>query len=121
MNRRRQIIKYVAFDFLTATVIWFVLNLLRYSEIAQYENFDSLATYLQSQYVVAGQALIPLFWIIGYYFSGYYNRPFNKSRIDELFNTFATTVGGATFIFFAVILNDLPKSFDIYYTIYFSY
>jgi exopolysaccharide biosynthesis polyprenyl glycosylphosphotransferase len=95
--------------------------MIRYSEVAQYEGYKSLAEYLLSQHVVAGQALIPLFWLIAYYFSGYYNRPFGKSRIDELFNTFATTVGGATIIFFTVMLNDLPKSFDIYYTIYFSY
>ncbi|MDR1601005.1 MAG: sugar transferase [Tannerella sp.] len=121
MNKQRQTIKYIAADFLTAAVAWFLLNLIRYSEVAQYEGFASAGEYLLSRQVVAGQALIPLFWLILYYFSGYYNRPFGKSRIDELFNTFATVAVGVTFIFFAVMLNDLPKSFDIYYTVYFSY
>jgi exopolysaccharide biosynthesis polyprenyl glycosylphosphotransferase len=121
MNKRKQMLKYIAADFLTAAVAWFLLNLIRYSEVAQYEGFDSAGAYLLSRPVVSGQVLIPLFWLILYYFSGYYNRPFGKSRIDELFNTFATVAIGVTFIFFVVVLNDLPKSFDIYYTIYFSY
>ncbi|MDR2120007.1 MAG: sugar transferase [Tannerella sp.] len=121
MNKRRQTIKYLAADFLTATVAWFLLNLIRYSEVAQYEGFDSVGEYILSHQVVVGQVLIPLYWLILYYFSGYYNRLFGKLRIDEFFNTFVTVVIGATFIFFTVILNDLPESFGIYYTIYFSY
>jgi len=121
MDKKKQIITYVATDFVVAAVIWMLLNVLRYSEVAQYEGFPSVGSYLQSWQVVKGQILIPFFWIVLYYFSGYYNSPFGKSRIDELFSTFVTVAIGVTFIFFVVILNDLPKSFDIYYTIYFAY
>ena len=121
MNKRKQIINYIAADLLVAIIAWLLLNLIRYSKVAQYEGFSSVGSYLQSQQVVIGQILIPLFWMLLYYFSGYYNRPFGKSRVDELFNTFTTITLGVTFIFFVVVLNDLPQSFDIYYTIYFSY
>ncbi|MDR1331213.1 MAG: sugar transferase [Tannerella sp.] len=121
MDRRRQTLTYIAADLATAAVAWFLLNVIRYYEVAQYEGFSSLAGYLSSHRVVAVQILIPLFWLALYYFSGYYNRPFGKSRIDELFNTVATVAIGVTFIFFVVVLNDLPKSFEIYYTIYLSY
>ncbi|MDR0757724.1 MAG: sugar transferase, partial [Tannerella sp.] len=94
MNKRKQTAKYIAADLLTATVAWFLLNLIRYSEVAQYEGFDSVEEYILSRQVVAGQIMIPLFWLILYYFSGYYNRPFGKSRIDELFNTFTTVAIG---------------------------
>jgi exopolysaccharide biosynthesis polyprenyl glycosylphosphotransferase len=56
-----------------------------------------------------------------YYFSGYYNKPFVKSRINEIFNTFVTVTIGVVFIFFVVVLDDLPESFHIYYIIFFSY
>ena len=34
-----------------------------------------------------GQLLIPFFWFVLYWFSGYYNKPFGKSRLTELFST----------------------------------
>jgi exopolysaccharide biosynthesis polyprenyl glycosylphosphotransferase len=70
---------------------------------------------------VKGEILIPIFWFLLYYFSGYYNKPFGKSRINEIFNTFVTIIIGVVFIFFVVVLDDLPESFHIYYIIFFSY
>ncbi|MDR1102740.1 MAG: sugar transferase [Tannerella sp.] len=121
MNKRRQTLLYVLSDFATAAFVWLLLNVLRYVEVAQYSGFESLASYLGSFQVVKGQLLIPVFWLTLYYFSGYYNIPFGKSRIRELFGTFAGVAVGVIFIFFAVILNDLPRSFTIYYRICFSY
>jgi exopolysaccharide biosynthesis polyprenyl glycosylphosphotransferase len=121
MNKRKQILKYLLSDFFAATFVWIALNELRYVEIAQHEGFSSLGSFFGSYPVLKGQVLIPLFWLILYYFSGYYNRLFGKSRIDELFTTFVTVSIGVVVIFFYVILNDLPESFDIYYKIFFTY
>ena len=121
MNRRRQILKYVLLDFVTAILAWALLNGLRYADIAQYEGFTTAASYFLSGRVIKGQLLIPVFWLMLYYFSGYYNRPFGKSRMDELFGTFLTVAIGVIFIFFVVVLDDLPESFEIYYRIFFSY
>ncbi|MDR3262266.1 MAG: sugar transferase [Tannerella sp.] len=121
MNKRKQTILYILSDFLTATFIWMLLNILRYLEVAQYEGFDSFGSYFFAFQVVKGQLLIPFFWLVLYYFSGYYNQPFGKSRIDELFNTFVTVSIGVVVIFFSVVLDDLPLSFEIYYTIFFAY
>jgi exopolysaccharide biosynthesis polyprenyl glycosylphosphotransferase len=121
MDKRRQTLVYVLSDFAAAALVWLLLNVLRYVEVAQYEGFHSLAHYLTSFQVMKGQCLIPFFWVILYYFSGYYNIPFGKSRIRELFETLVCVAIGVIFIFFAVILNDLPRSFEIYYRIFFSY
>ena len=118
MNRQRQTIKYVFTDFFTAALAWLLFNLLRFSEVAQYE-FSSLANFLMHYQVMEGQVLIPLFWLIIYFFSGYYNKPFGKSRIGELFTTLATVTMGSVMIFFIVVLNDLPQSFHIYYRLFF--
>lgn len=118
MNRQRQTIKYILTDFSTAAIAWLLFNLLRFSEVAQYE-FSSLANFLLHYQVLEGQVLIPLFWLIIYFFSGYYNKPFGKSRIGELFTTFATVTIGTVMIFFIVVLNDLPNSFRIYYKLFF--
>jgi len=121
MNKIKQTAKYVTVDFLVATVVWLLLNIIRYHEVAQYEGFTTIASFLLFHQVLKGEILIPIFWLILYYFSGYYNRPFGKSRINELFNTFVTVTIGVVFVFFVVVLDDLPDSFQIYYIIFFSY
>ncbi|WP_080903300.1 sugar transferase [Parabacteroides sp. Marseille-P3160] len=119
MNRKKQIAIYVVTDFLTASLAWLLLNVLRYNEVAVHEGFSSLDRYLLSGQVLKGQIFIPFFWLILYYFSGYYNKPFGKSRLGEFFSTFVTITIGVLFVFFVIILNDLPHSFHIYYQLFF--
>jgi len=121
MNKTRQTTKYIITDFLIANVAWLLLNMIRYHEVAQYEGFQTIIDFLLFHQVLKGEILIPIFWLILYYFSGYYNQPFGKSRINELFNTFVTVTIGVVFVFFVVVLDDLPESFHIYYIIFFSY
>ena len=121
MNRVKQTAKYIIIDFLVATGVWLLLNVIRYIEVAQHEGFTSIGSFLLFHQVLKGEILIPIFWLILYYFSGYYNKPFGKSRINELFSTFVTVAIGVVFVFFVVVLDDLPDSFQIYYTIFFSY
>ena len=120
INKRKQRIRYISADFITAAIAWLLFNLLRYSEVAQ-DNFSTLSDYLLFSQVLEGQILIPLCWLIIYFFSGYYNKPFGKSRIGELFSTFLTVSIGSVMIFFIVVLDDLPKSFQIYYKLFFSF
>ncbi len=119
MNKSKQRIKYILMDFMTASITWLLFNLLRFFEVAQYD-FNSLSDYLLYYQVLEGQILIPFFWLIIYFFSGYYNKPFGKSRIGELFSTFVVVITGSVMIFFIVILNDLPSSFHVYYTLFFG-
>lgn len=121
MNTCKQRFKYIITDFLTATIVWLLLNILRFYEVAQHEGFTSLYGFLIDSQVVKVEIIVPFFWILLYYFSGYYNQAFGKSRINELFITLASVSIGVVLIFFIVILNDLPLSFEIYYTIFFSY
>jgi exopolysaccharide biosynthesis polyprenyl glycosylphosphotransferase len=120
MNRKAQILRYVASDFFAASVVWLLFNILRYNEIAYYLGFASLTNYLTYSVVWEVQIAIPFFWLVIYYFSGYYNQPFGKSRLGEFFLTLATTVCGVTVLFFILILNDLPRSFHIYYQLFFT-
>ena len=69
---------------------------------------------------LAGQVVIPLFWLVLYYFSGYYNKPFGKSRLTELFSTFITVLIGTIFVFFALLLDDIPRSINVYYKLFFG-
>ena len=118
MNKRKQRIVYILTDFITASIVWLLFNLFRYQEVAQYQ-FDSVSDFLLFFQVLKGQILIPLCWLIIYFISGYYNKPFWKSRVGELFSTFVSIMIGSVIIFFTVLLNELPQSFHVYYKLFF--
>ena len=120
MNKKLQVTKYLFSDFIAASFVWVLFNVHRYTEIASYLGFSSLKSYLLSPTVIEGQILLPFFWLIIYYFSGYYNKPYGKSRLYEVFLTFMSILLGVIFIFFVIILNDLPRSFHVYYELFFS-
>ena len=120
MKKSKQAGKYILSDFISASVAWLLFNILRYEVFAIDEGADSLLDYLQYPGVLGGQVVIPLFWLVLYYFSGYYNKPFGKSRLTELFSTFITMLIGTVFVFFALLLDDIPRSIDIYYKLFFG-
>ena len=119
MKKSKQAGKYILSDFISASVAWLLFNILRYEVFAIDEGADSLLDYLQYPGVLGGQVVIPLFWLVLYYFSGY-NKPFGKSRLTELFSTFITVLIGTVFVFFALLLDDIPRSIDIYYKLFFG-
>lgn len=120
MKKSKQAGKYILSDFISASVAWLLFNILRYEVFAIDEGADSLLDYLQYPGVLGGQVVIPLFWLVLYYFLGYYNKPFGKSRLTELFSTFITVLIGTVFVFFALLLDDIPRSIDIYYKLFFG-
>ena len=120
MKKSKQAGKYILSDFISASVAWLLFNILRYEVFAIDEGADSLLDYLQYPGVLGGQVDNPLFWQVLYYFSGYYNKPFGKSRLTELFSTFITVLIGTVFVFFALLLDDIPRSIDIYYKLFFG-
>ena len=121
MKRSKQAGKYILSDFVSASVAWLLFNILRYEILFIInEGTDSLLDYLQYPGVLTGQIFIPFFWLVLYYFSGYYNKPFGKSRLTELFSTFITVLIGTIFVFFALLLDDIPRSINIYYRLFFG-
>ena len=85
-----------------------------------YEGFDTVGAFLLHIPSLKGQLLIPFFWFVLYWFSGYYNKPFGKSRLTELFSTLGSVSIGVVILFFALVLNDLPRSYHVYYDMFFS-
>ena len=121
MKKSKQAGKYILSDFISASVAWLLFNVLRYEVLFVInEGTDSLFDYLQYPGVLTGQFVIPFFWLVLYYFSGYYNKPFGKSRLTELFSTFITVLVGTIFVFFVLLLDDIPRSINIYYKLFFG-
>ena len=120
MKRSVQACKYIISDFVASSVVWLLFNVIRYQEIAVYEGFGDVWSFLTPSTSLWGQLLVPFFWIALFWLSGYYNKPFGKSRITELFSTFVTVSTGVVSLFFLLILNDLPRSYQIYYDVFFA-
>ncbi|MDR1259088.1 MAG: sugar transferase [Tannerellaceae bacterium] len=120
MNKKTQAFRYVVSDIFASSVTWLLFNILRYYDVAAYLGFTSLGDYLADRDVWVTQAAVPVFWLGLHYFSGYYNRPFGRSRMGEFFVTLVATILGVVLLFFIFILNDLPRSFHIYYRLFFS-
>lgn len=116
MNNKKQIAKYIFFDLVGSALAWVVLNLYRKysieSQIFGYSiPFNTNATFW------SGLVVCTLFWIALFFFAGFYNRPYSKSRLKELSQSVGFTVFGAIILFFILILDDYVGSYKAYYKI----
>jgi len=115
MGKKSQLFKYLIADYIAANLAWCLFNIVRYYQIAQYEGFDTLSVFLLYRNVIAGQIIVSFGWLILHYYSGYYNRLFDKSRLSEFFTTFGAVLIGTIVLFFAFLLKILPDSIRVYY------
>jgi exopolysaccharide biosynthesis polyprenyl glycosylphosphotransferase len=115
MGKKSQLFKYLIADYVAANLAWFLFNIVRYYQIARFDGFETLNAFLLYRNVIAGQIIVPLGWLVLHYYSGYYNRLFDKSRLSEFFTTFGAVLIGTIVIFFALLLKILPDSIHVYY------
>jgi len=114
MNRKRQLAKYLISDLLAAMSSWTLFFIFRkiYIESKKF-GYPVEIEFDQSYFL--GLAIIPLFWLLLYFATGYYKDVFRKSRLSELGQTIGTTFVGVLLIFFALILDDTIKTYTNYY------
>ncbi len=109
MKKRIQTTKYVLADFLSALLVWILFYAFRvYVGIVEtdYLTPDSRFFVLLITYSFG--------WIFLHFLSGYYNVPFRKSRLDEFFTTFLTTLLGSTILFFIMLIDDHMRTSAMY-------
>jgi len=68
----------------------------------------------------AGALGLPFAWIILYYFTGFYNSMFRRSRLDDFLRTFMTSLLGVIIIFFLLLLDDAIVDYTHYYILFFT-
>ena len=116
MNKRFQVIKYIFSDYFSAVVAWSLFYLYRKFFIEP-DKFGILPKQIFDQQFVFGIIILPLCWLLVYYLTGYYKNVYRKSRINELCQTFVTSLIGFTFIFFFILLDDFVSSYKSYYKV----
>lgn len=114
MKKRKQIIKYFCTDLLAVSIALLAFNVLRFHLYAN-EDFGDLYNYLTHGAVLKEQLLSIFIVLLIFYHSGYYNNPFQKSRLSELITTFNSSFIVTFTLFFLFVINDSPHDYTVYY------
>lgn len=115
MNKSWQVARYLFLDFFAAAVAWAAFFVYRKEVIEpQYFGGWDVPFELTLQFFF-GLIIIPSFWILFYYITGFYKNIYHRSRLLELGQTFATSTVGIVTIFFAFLLDDWIESYKNYY------
>jgi exopolysaccharide biosynthesis polyprenyl glycosylphosphotransferase len=109
--RLLQTIKYLVTDFFTAALAWVIFYAYR-------KIYIEKTTFETDQNFFIGLPVIPFFWILLYYISGYYRDIFRKHRIKEIGLTLIQTLIGVLILFFSLLLDDKVFSYKNYYSLF---
>lgn len=98
-----QRLKYIASDWVLSSVAFFIFNLIRCRIL--FPDLD-MWNFVLSTKLLIEQATVPVLMFAIYWLSGYYNRPFGKSRLQELITTFFSALINTSVIFLILLIND---------------
>ncbi|MEN8226569.1 MAG: sugar transferase [Bacteroidota bacterium] len=118
-NHRNQRFLYIAFDFLAASAAWVLFYMFRKVQIEPQVFGIDVPITLGIRFW-AGAIGLPFVWIMFYYFTGFYNDVFRRSRLDDFIRTFTTSLLGVIIIFFLLILDDIIVDYTNYYSLFFT-
>jgi exopolysaccharide biosynthesis polyprenyl glycosylphosphotransferase len=118
-NHRYQRFLYITSDFLAASAAWILFYIFRKVEIEPQVFGIDIPITLGSRFW-AGALGLPFAWILFYYFTGFYNNVFRRSRLDDFSRTFITAIVGVVTIFFLLILDDTIADYTNYYQLFFT-
>jgi exopolysaccharide biosynthesis polyprenyl glycosylphosphotransferase len=119
MNKKPQLAKYLISDYLAAVLSWTCFYVFRKAYIEPLAFGYKIPISFDERFYL-GLLIIPIFWLIIYYSSGYYREVYRKSRLSELWHTILICVFGVLVLFFAVILDDTIRSYSNYYLSFFA-
>lgn len=102
MSQSKERFKYVAVDWVTANVAFLCFDVFR----AVLSGTKDVLSYLLDGKIVAEQIAIPFMLLGVYWCSGFYNRPFGKSRLQEFLTTVCSSGINALLIYLSLLIND---------------
>ena len=108
MNKRLQVIKYLVADYFSALIAWSLFFVYRKvypeSEYFKYAVDIVSSDTTENLNLLLGLAIIPLFWVVLYAFTGQYESIYRKYRLRELGQTLLISLIGVLIIFFTLLL-----------------
>lgn len=104
-RKRAKILLYLSSDLFISFAVWLAFVVIRREVIEWREPHLEPQQFLNA-------AVIGTYWLIVYAIAGSYRNPFRRSRLQEVLQTFRTTLIGVLIIFFTIFLddaNDIPN------------
>ena len=114
LNTKRQVLKYVLADIVSAAAAWTILFVYR-KEILETEKYGYRVDVEFDQNYYLGLISVTSFWIMLYLMSGQYHKIFRRHRVKEISEIFVTSLIGVVVIFFALLLDDELIHYSRYY------
>ncbi|MEJ5268509.1 MAG: sugar transferase [Bacteroidales bacterium] len=110
--------KYILFDVLAVILTWTIFYSFRKIYIEPQKFGYEIPLEFDNKFYLA-IIILPVYWIILHLLSGYYKVVFRKSRLQELGQTFITSLIGVLILFFVLILDDWVGTYKQYYQLFF--
>jgi len=98
---------YVLGDMVAASLSWVSFYFVRKYIIQE--------SFIVGQKFYTGLILFPLVWLVVYFMAGSYTSLYQKSRLNEFFNTLIYTFFGSLCILFLFLIYDATGDYNIYY------
>lgn len=96
--------RYIIGDIAALLVAWFAFNIFRYNLLPLEEIYGSFFNFVSTPRVIGAQIAFPTVFFIIFHFSGYYNMPLFKSRVNDLFTSiFSVAIGVITILFMSLL------------------
>ncbi|MCH5234653.1 MAG: sugar transferase [Muribaculaceae bacterium] len=117
-SKTKQRLRYVIADLFTGAIAFWVFNIVRFYLLHEYSNgYATLWTFLGSTKLILEQCIVPPCLLGIYWLSGYYNEPFNKSRLQEFTTTLFSAIINTIIIYLVLLINDQTGRRTINYEI----
>lgn len=116
-NQRKQRFLYILSDFIAAMAAWVLFFLFRKIHIEP-QVFGTDVPITFGPRFWAGSISLPFAWILLYYFTGFYDNMFRRSRLDDFLQTLLSSLLGVVIIFFLLILDDTILDYTNYYSLF---
>lgn len=104
--KRLQISLYIIADLVGSYVVWILLGLLNGELYDRSGKVDPI--------IFKAAFIISICWVVLFAISGLFNRPFRRSRFQELSRIFKCTLVGVLMLFFLIVLDTSVNQYDSY-------
>lgn len=103
-NRQRKICLFT--DWISSFLAFLGFDIFRFYYLRLGDEFQELLNYILSGKLILEQIFVPILLLFIYWLSGYYNHPFERSRLKEFLVTLYSQVFNAVIIYLAALTND---------------
>lgn len=106
----KQRLRYVMMDYFMSVIALLCFNIYRYFILHLSRlGMQNVENFIFQPQMIAEQLFLPVVMLGIYWMSGYYNNPFNKSRLQEMLTTGASAIINSLLFFIVFLTNDMGK------------